>query len=161
MIGSYDYEKLNKRCEASYRNCAFSLIGIIICLIIAAIMCMGCATKVVTVPEIHYEYITKHDSVVKYDSIHVHDSVVIKQSGDTIYCDRWHTMYKDRWRDKVVIDSIIKVDSIAVPYPVEKKLTKWQQIKLDCGEIFIISLIVIIIISIALFYLRRIRQRNV
>ena len=156
----YDYEKLIKQAEDSYRNCAFSLIGILTLAIIALFM-SSCATKIVTVPEIHYEYITKHDSIMIHDSISVHDSVVIKQSGDTIFCDRWHTLYKDRWRDRVVIDSIIKTDSIAVPYPVEKKLTKWQQIKLDCGEIFIIVSVIVFFILIALLYLRWIRQRKV
>lgn len=156
----YDYEKLNKQAEDSYRNCAFSLIGILILAILALVM-SSCATKIVTVPEIHYEYITKHDSIMIHDSISVHDSVVIKQSGDTIFCDRWHTLYKDRWRDRVVIDSIIKTDSIAVPYPVEKKLTKWQQIKIDCGEIFIIVSVIVFFIIIALLYLRWIRQRKV
>ena len=153
-----DVKEIKKR-EANYRNCAFALIGIIVCLVIAVIM-SSCATKIVTVPEIHTEYITKHDSVMMHDSIHVHDSVVIKQSGDTIYCDRWHTLYKDRWRDRVLIDSIIKTDSVAVPYPVEKKLTKWQQIKLDFGEMFILVLVIFCFIM-SLLYLRRNRQRNV
>ena len=157
----YECEKLKKQAEKSYRGCGYSLIGVIVLLIIELLLCASCATKVVTVPEIHYEYITKHDSIMVHDSISVHDSVVIKQSGDTIYCDRWHTMYKDRWRDRVLIDSIIKTDSIAVPYPVEKKLTKWQQIKLDCGEIFIIAIIIFSLILLALLYLRRLRQRNI
>ena len=154
----YDYEKLIKQAEDSYRNCAFSLIGILILVIIALFM-SSCATKIVTVPEIHYEYITKHDSIMIHDSISVHDSVVIKQAGDTIFCDRWHTLYKDRWRDRVLIDSIIKTDSVAVPYPVEKKLTKWQQIKLDFGEMFIIISVIFCFIM-SLLYLRRNRQRN-
>ena len=153
------YDKKLKRNSASYRACAVSLVGVIICLVIALLMCSSCATKHITVPEIHTEYITKHDSVMMHDSIHVHDSVVIKQTGDTIFCDRWHTLYKDRWRDRVLIDSIIKTDSVAVPYPVEKKLTKWQQIKLDFGEIFIIISVIFCFIM-SLLYLRRNRQRN-
>lgn len=154
------YDKKLKRNSASYRICAVSLLGVMICLLIALIMFSSCATKIVTVPEIHTEYITKHDSVMMHDSIHVHDSMVIKQTGDTIFCDRWHTLYKDRWRDRVLIDSIIKTDSVAVPYPVEKKLTKWQQIKLDFGEMFIIISVIFLFIM-SLLYLRRNRQRNV
>ena len=156
----YECEKLKKQAEKSYRGCGYSLIGVIVLLIIELLLCASCATKVVTVPEIHYEYITKHDSIMVHDSISVHDSVVIKQMGDTIYCDRWHMMYKDRWRDRVVIDSIIKTDSIAVPYPVEKKLTKWQQLKLDCGEILIIIIVLVIFSLIIWLCLGRRGQRK-
>jgi hypothetical protein len=47
--------------------------------------------------------------------------------------EKWHTKYRDRIEYRVKTDSFIKVDSIAVPYPVEKKLSKWEQIKIDVG----------------------------
>lgn len=51
--------------------------------------------------------------------------------GDTVYTYK----YKYQYRDKLVRDtvSVTRVDSIQVPYPVEKQLTKWQQIKIELG----------------------------
>lgn len=72
--------------------------------------------------------------------------------GDTIYKEKFSVIYKDRWRDRYLCDTIIKTDSVRVPYPVEKKLSKWQQIKLDIGEwvmvalaLALIALVVIIV----------------
>ena len=44
-------------------------------------------------------------------------------------------------------------DSIPVPYPVEKRLTKWQQAKVDWGGWAL--LILIILVVIAIYYPRR------
>ena len=60
--------------------------------------------------------------------------------GDTIYKEKISVIYKDRWRDRYLCDTVIKTDSVRVPYPVEKKLSKWQQIKLDIGEWVIVAL---------------------
>jgi hypothetical protein len=44
-------------------------------------------------------------------------------------------------------------DSIPVPYPVEKRLTKWQQAKVDWGGWALFVLIVLVVIAI--YYPRR------
>ena len=100
----------------------------------------SCRTKYLNVPEYHTEYITKTDSFTQRDSIFVKDSVYMWMQGDTIYKEKFSVIYKDRWRDRYLCDTVIKTDSVRVPYPVEKKLTKWQQIKLDIGEWVIVAL---------------------
>ena len=135
--------------EKAYRGVFWSFVMFVI--MMAIILFNSCSPKVVYVPEYHTEVITKTDSVVKIDSIHVEDSVIIKQAGDTIEIERWHTMYKDRWRERVVIDSFIKVDSVSVPYPVEKKLTKWQQAKVDWGGWAMLGVLVVIILFLFIF----------
>lgn len=117
------------------------------------VFCLGsCRTKYVSVPEYHTEYITKTDSFTQRDSIFVKDSIYMWMQGDTIYKEKFSVIYKDRWRDRYLCDTIIKTDSVRVPYPVEKQLTKWQQIKLDIGEwvmvalaLALIALVVIIV----------------
>lgn len=65
------------------------------------------------------------------DSIHVHDSIYVRDNGDTVFVDRWHTVYKDKLvRDTTYIN---KTDSVQIPYPVEKKLTRWQFLKMELG----------------------------
>lgn len=72
-------------------------------------------------------YLTKtlRDSIVRYDSVYVRDK------GDTLYVERWKYLY----RDKVRVDTMVsvRVDTLSVPYPVERELTRWQRLKLELG----------------------------
>lgn len=139
--------------EKAYKGCFWSFVIFIVLMMI--ILFNSCSPKVIYVPEYHTEVVTRTDSVVKIDSVHVKDSVIIKQAGDTIEIDRWHTEYKDRWRERVVIDSIIKVDSVSVPYPVEKKLSKWQQTKVDWGGWAMLFVVVLIFLFLFIALRRR------
>ena len=110
--------------------------GILACLLITLLA--GCKSiKYVPVETVKTKYVTKTDTIIQKDSIFAHDSIYIHewQKGDTIYRDRdrWHTSWRDRWR----VDTLYKshTDTIAVPYPVEKPLTRWQQFCLDYGKV--------------------------
>jgi len=144
--------------EKAYKGCFWSFVIFIVLMMI--ILFNSCSPKVIYVPEYHTEVVTRTDSVVKIDSVHVKDSVIIKQAGDTIEIDRWHTEYKDRWRERVVVDSFIKVDSVSVPYPVEKKLSKWQQAKVDWGG-WAMPFVVVLIFLFLFIALRRRGNRGV
>ena len=97
------------------------------------ICCVSCKTKYVTVPEYHKEYINRTDTFLRSDTLFRLDSVVIRQQGDTTVIEkmRWQNRFVNVY--KVKTDTIIKTDSIRVPYPVEKKLSKWQQLRMDFG----------------------------
>ena len=120
------------------RNVVVWMIAYIISACVIALVFCGCKTKVVTVEKVRTDtkYVTKLQRKVrtdtKYvtklqrDSIHIHDSIFVNQwqKGDTVYQvrDRWHVM----WRDRLLHDTIYKsiVDSVPVPYPVEKIVEK-------------------------------------
>ncbi|WP_234367677.1 hypothetical protein [Parabacteroides pacaensis] len=53
----------------------------------------------------------------------------MREKGDTVFIDRWRYLYKDR----LVTDTLLVNDTIRVPYPVEKELTRWQKTKMDVG----------------------------
>lgn len=107
------------------------------------VFCLGsCRTKYVSVPEYHTEYITKTDSFTQRDSIFVKDSVYMWMQGDTIYKEKFSVIYKDRWRDRYLCDTIIKTDSIRVPYPVERQLTKWESFKQQLGTYTVIAVMI-------------------
>lgn len=109
----------------------FIVIALVVCLLL-----FGCRTvKYVPVETVRTEYVYKTDSFIQRDSIYQHDSVWVQAKGDTMLIEKWHTKYVDRWREQLRIDSFIKVDSVQVPYPVEKPLTKWQQFTLDYGKV--------------------------
>ena len=77
----------------------------------------------------------KHDSIyiskILHDSIYQRDSIYVDRKGDTVL------IYKDRYlyKYKNLVDTfyIHKVDSVQVPYPDEKRLSRWQSIKMELG----------------------------
>jgi hypothetical protein len=85
--------------------------------VLALLMCSCKSIEYVPVVENH----TVHDSIyftqIQRDSIWQHDSILIKDRGDTVWVERWHTKYVE----KQVHDTtyIAKVDSIPVPYEVK------------------------------------------
>lgn len=104
-----------------------------IILFITVVLCSSCRTQYIPVESIVTR--TEYKDRVQRDSVHVHDSIYIREKDDTVFIDRWHTEYKDRLlRDTTCIN---KTDSIQIPYPVERKLSRWESFKLQIGEIAI------------------------
>ena len=108
-------------------------------LILAAVGCMLTACKhveYITVPEHHTDtlIVTKHQR----DSVWLHDSIQIREKGDTLLIEKWHTKYIEKQVHDTCYQS--RTDSIPVPYPVteyvEKQLTKWQRTKMEMGLAF-------------------------
>lgn len=100
------------------------------------LMLCGCGS-VRYVPVEHVRTDTVFRSNVLRDSVFLHDSVFVHawQAGDTVFVDRerWCVKYVER----VVHDTLYRcsVDSVAVPYPVEKELTWWARKKIEFGEL--------------------------
>lgn len=69
----------------------------------------GCKTQIVTVPEIHKEYI--HDTLTKVDSVYQYH--YIKEKGDTVL--RIDSVFAYR----VIYKSVVENQVDSVPYPVE------------------------------------------
>lgn len=42
---------------------------------------------------------------VQRDTVIIRDSTSVRQKGDTVYYDRWHTKYVTKWRDRTVTDT--------------------------------------------------------
>lgn len=120
------------RYEDSMRAAVYSLVGMVLLLLLA--MLASCkTTRYVSVPEYHKEYINRTDTFLRSDTLYKLDSVVVRQQGDTTVIEkiRWQNRFVNVY--KVKTDTIIKTDSVRVPYPVEKKLSKWQQLRMDFG----------------------------
>ena len=127
-------------------------------LIGAMLILSSCKTvQYVPVETIRTEIIHKTDTFIQKDSCVVKDSVFIHAKGDTVWYEKWHTKYIDRWKEVIRTDTLIKNDSIQVPYPMEKKPSRWQQVKMDVGGIALgVCLVFFILIIIKLFlYLKR------
>lgn len=122
-------------------------------------MLTSCKTKYVAVPEWHGVVVNKHDTLVTRDSIYVKDSFYVEKSGDTIATYRTRYIYIDRWRDKIVYRDSIKVDSIRVPFPVERELTFWQKTWMNLGKIGFTGLLGLIGVIGVVFLVRKIIKK--
>lgn len=117
----------------------------------------GCKTvKFVPVPEYHTFYKTKVDTVQRLDSVYFHDSVFIAAKGDTVYLTKTH--WRERFRNvyHAKTDTVMQLDSIRVPYPVEKQLTKWQRWKMDAGGWAMGVVAVLVILFVVRLFNKRI-----
>jgi hypothetical protein len=101
------------------------------------------------------EYITiekvRNDTtqIIKWqkDSVWLHDSIHVKEKGDTVMIEKWHTKYIE----KVTHDTtyVATHDTIPQPYPVEtikmveKDLSWWQLLRLWIGNVGLIALLAV------------------
>ena len=105
-----------------------------------------------------------HDSIyisrVERDSIHVHDSIYLEvfSKADTVYQTKY--VQKVLYRDALRTDTMIveRVDTIRLPYPVERQLSKWEKIKLDFGGMLMGGIAIFALSAAAMWLLRR--KRN-
>lgn len=117
----------------------------------AAIMMVGCKS-VEYVPVIEHRTDTVYQSKVVHDSIYQHDSTYIKEKGDSVYIERWHTKYVLKEKTDTLYES--RVDSIPVPYEVvkevevEKSLSWWQSMRMHIGGIVCWLLLILAIYGI-------------
>ena len=129
--------------------------------IITLVLLSSCKTVYVPVESVHTDTMIvskwQHDSV--YIDKYLHDSVYIHDKGDTVLIEKWHTQFVDRWREREVHDTLvsIKVDSVQVPYPVERKLGFWEKAKFwSVG--FVGALALCAVVGVALWIRRRYKR---
>ena len=87
---------------------------------------------------------------IQRDSIYVLDSVFVREKADTIYITKLRTEYKEALR--VDTFNVVHVDSINTIVEVEKKLTKWQQTKMDVGAGVMYAVPILIAVGLFLLY---------
>ena len=114
-------------------NCLFWFFTIIIVTIV-----IGCSTKkVVSESDVQRVVVQRTDTLrdsVWVERTHIErDSVTVFQRGDTVYRDRWRTIYKDNARGVERDRVVIKHDTIQVARDVviERKPSRWAQMKRD------------------------------
>lgn len=89
------------------------------------------------------------------DSVLVRDSIHIYQKGDTVTEFRLKYIYK--YKDRTDTLYLSKTDTVSVPYPVEKELTKWQQTKVNYGgwAMGIVFAFILIVVGRMVYKLRK------
>ena len=91
----------------------------------------------------------------RVDSVMVRDSVHIIEKGDTVTEFRLKYIYK--YKDRTDTLYISKTDTVSVPYPVEKQLTKWQQTKVNYGgwAMGVILVFILIVVGCMVYKLKK------
>lgn len=103
------------------------------------------------------------------------ETVKLNEKGDTVLRDRFvyiHLSSEERSAYERTIESqrdsiselrqklsSVKSDSIHVPYPIEKELTKWEQVKMDAGGIAI-GVLCAAVITFVVVWIIRIKRKK-
>lgn len=125
-------------------------------LAIAAVMAVSCRTHTEYIPAASVRTDTVRIVSLQRDSIRTTDSVYVAVKGDTVRIERWRI--RERWR--VERDTLwrVRTDSVAVPYPVERRLSRWERTKQEVGGVALG--IVFAALSVAVVWLlKRIRRK--
>ncbi|MGL5980471.1 MAG: hypothetical protein ACRCZY_06275 [Phocaeicola sp.] len=118
--------------------------------IFLVLLLSSCKTQYVPY-EVTRERIEYRDKLQR-DSIYISNSTNTRQKGDTVYIDRIIREYRNRsLKDTIRIETR---DSIPIPYPVERHLSRWQQFKIEIEGIAIGAIVVLLVIVIWLLYKR-------
>lgn len=127
------------------KTLAAAVMGLLLAFIIC-ILC-GCRTQYVPVEAVRTEFVDKTAMVHVIDS--VTDTRFVYVKGDTVIA--WRDRIK--WRERELHDTVFiaRTDSIRIPYPVERNLSRWEKVKMDYGGFTIgVTLIAIVILMIYL-----------
>lgn len=109
------------------------------------LLCSGCTRKVYVPLE---SVRTEKDMVTRWltDTVIQNDTRFIFVKGDTVID------WRDRWRERIkeVHDTLYieRTDTVRVPVPVERKLKKWEQTKMDFGGAAIGATVVVLCIAV-------------
>lgn len=123
-----------------------------ILLVFFAFLFVGCKSiEYVPVESVRTEY--KDREIVKVQTDTINNTRIIWIKGDTVVDIR------ERIKTRIVeihdTTEIVKIDSVRVPYPVEKELTKWQQIKMDFGGMAFGGIALVLIAFVLWLLVRR------
>lgn len=152
-----------------YLKCTIWAIVVFVCLFGIGSLFVGCkSVEYVPVENSHTEHHWHTDSVIQRDSV-VKESMTTVMQLDSAEMAKYGIQLKNAerawlvksWELERQIEALQRLtaerdtvhDSIPVPYPVEKRLTKWQQAKVDWGGWALLVLIILVVIAI--YYPRR------
>lgn len=92
---------------------------------------------------------TQRDSILRYDSVYVADK------GDTVWLEKYKYVYRDRWRTDTLVS--VRTDTVSVPVPVERELTRWERVKIEAGGYAIVAgcAVVLVVVGWMVYRIRK------
>lgn len=140
-----------------------------------ALFMLSCKTEYIPVETSHTEHHWHTDSIKEVDSV-IHEKQTTIMQLDSAAMAQYGIQLKNAerawlvksWELERQIENLQRLtaygdtirDTIQVPYPVEKKLSKWQQAKVDWGGWAMLCVVVLIFLFL-FFALRRRGVRGV
>lgn len=115
---------------------------------LTAVLCSCTRTVYTPVESVNVRTDTVYSAKVRVDSIVLHDSVAVVQRGDTVLVTRYRDRYRVREHTDTLYKSVIDSVRVAVPYPVERTLTRWEQTKQDVGGMALGALVIAVCIAV-------------
>lgn len=151
-----------KNDDLLYGGCGTQIMLYSIVLFIIAVCFCGCkSVQYVPVEVSHTEHHWHTDSIIQKDSV-VKESMTTVMQLDSAQMAKYGIQLKNAerawlvksWELERQIESLQRLtairdtirDTISVPIPVEKKLSKWQQAKVDWGGWAMLGVLVVIIL---------------
>lgn len=131
-----------------------------------ALFMLSCKTEYIPVETSHTEHHWHTDSIIQKDSV-VKERMTTVMQLDSAAMAKYGIQLKNAerawlvksWELERQIENLQRLtairdtirDTIQVPYPVEKKLSKWQQTKVDWGGWAMLGVLVVIILFLFIF----------
>lgn len=107
----------------------WSAVAIILTIALCGVLCSCRSVRYVEVPRVSRDTLRVVQVETRLDS--VRDSIFLREfvRGDTVY--RVKYVERLRWRDRWRVDTLraVRVDSVGVPYPVERKVSRWDKVR--------------------------------
>lgn len=147
----------------------FTTVFVAVFLTVCAWLLLGCSPKYITVPEYHYERYHTIDTITKTDSVTKEKVTVIREADSTMLAELGIRLQNGErailvlrkeleralsQKQEIKHDTIVKCDSIYVPYPVEKQLSQWDSMKVKAGG-FAFAVLGLLIIWLVIVLLRK------
>lgn len=120
----------------------------LLAILLATLLAVACKNiEYVPVETVRTEYVDKVREL--HDTLLVNDKETVYVNGDTVrvtrYVDRFKVVHQ---RDTLCVE---RCDTISVPYPVERKLSKWEQAKMSAGG-FALALIPLLLLAVVIVW---------
>lgn len=159
--------------KTSYLSRISAVLGVLL----LAVVLLGCAShratqgmqsseavKTLIIRDTVRDTLITRDTVSRFQNIYRQDSTATRIKGDTVFVDRWHTYIEKNDQLQAhtakqanqTLRDVYYGDTVRIPVPVERKLTKWEKVKQDVGGLALGALGVAFV-GAAIWFYRRLR----
>lgn len=162
----YYRQRYDKKEPGNMKGCFYSIIGILICLLLSALLSSCKSIQYVPVETVKTENIHNTDTVIIKDTIQNEKETTIREVSEAdsallaklgLQLDKSQRIIlllqkelaqKSHTEIEHKSDTVEVEKEIQVPYPVEKQLSKWEKICLRFGNISIIVFFVLVVLTV-------------
>ena len=171
----YYSQRYDDKSVKNMRGCVYGLTGVLL-LALLCFLFSGCKTQYVPVETVRVETKYNTDTIIVKDTIINEKETIVREAtaADSALLAKVGLQLDESKRVILLLqkelaekshkeieshsDTVTVVKKVQVPYPVEKRLTKWETFKMGVGGIAIV-VIVIIIVLVVFNWLFKVRQR--